>query len=326
MKKKPLVALALVLIAAVGWGGWRWHLSRAAEGPLTLYGNVDIREVELAFRQPGRILKLLVDEGSTVKAGEVLALLDAKPYEDALALAKAQNAQAQAMLKKYQRGSRLQEIAQAEAEVARTKAQVMETEWNFTRQRELAKTGAASEQVLEAARSAHDQAKAALAAATESLSMRREGFRREDVAAAEANLAAAEAAVAQAETARSDTKLLAPSDGLISARVREAGSMAANGAAVFTLSLMDPIYVRAYVSQPQLTRVQPGSEVEVSADGCAETFRGTVGFISPRAEFTPKSVETAELRTDLVYRVRIVLPGSAAASLRQGMPVTAHIP
>ena len=97
--------------------------------------------------------------------------------------------------------------------------------------------------------------------------------------------------------------------------------MATNATTVYTLSLQEPIYVRAYVSQIQLTRVQPGSAVTVTADGTPEAFKGTIGFISPKAEFTPKSVETAELRTDLVYRVRIVLPGAAKA-LRQGMPVT----
>jgi len=103
--------------------------------------------------------------------------------------------------------------------------------------------------------------------------------------------------------------------------VREAGSMVSNAASIYTLSLQDPVYVRAYVSGPQLTKIKPGSAVTVTADGTSERFKGTIGFISPKAEFTPKSVETTELRTDLVYRVRIVLPGAAHA-LRQGMPVS----
>ncbi|MCU7373788.1 HlyD family efflux transporter periplasmic adaptor subunit [Paucibacter sp. O1-1] len=130
--------------------------------------------------------------------------------------------------------------------------------------------------------------------------------------------------MAQAETALADTRLNAPADGLIAARVREAGAMAAVGSPVYTLSLQDPVYVRAYVSQTQLSGLQPGSAVTVTADGSRERFKGTVGFISPKAEFTPKSVETTELRTELVYRVRIAVPGAARA-LRQGMPVTVEL-
>ena len=150
------------------------------------------------------------------------------------------------------------------------------------------------------------------------------GPRKEDIAAAEARLAAAEAQLAQAETALADTRLAAPLDGVISARVRETGSMVSNASPIYTLSIQEPIYVRAYVSQTQLTHVRPGSAVTVYADGTPETFKGTIGFISPKAEFTPKSVETTELRTDLVYRVRVVLPGAARA-LRQGMPVTVEV-
>ena len=164
----------------------------------------------------------------------------------------------------------------------------------------------------------------ALAVAEQSLGLRKEGSRKEDIAAAEARLAAAEAQLAQAETALADTHLAAPLDGVISARVRETGSMVSNASPIYTLSIQEPIYVRAYVSQTQLTRVQPGVAVSVKADGNEEWLKGSVGFISPRAEFTPKSVETAALRTDLVYRVRIVLPGGARV-LRQGMPVTVRV-
>ena len=100
--------------------------------------------------------------------------------------------------------------------------------------------------------------------------------------------------------------------------------MVSSASPIYTLSLQDPIYVRAYASGPQLTRVRPGGAVTVTADGTSERFKGSIGFISPKAEFTPKSVETTELRTDLVYRVRIVLPGAAHA-LRQGMPVSVSI-
>ena len=317
-KQVIIVSLGILVIAAAGFF---WTRQNGAPTALVLHGNVDIREVDLAFRQSGRVTSLKFDEGARVSQGELLAELDAKPFEDALALARANRAQAQAELAKARHGSRAQEISQADAAVQQASAALKEAESNFARQTALAETGAASERTLEAARSARDQARAALASAEQGLALRREGTRTEDIAAAEARLAATEAQLTQAQTALSDTRLLAPSDGLISARVREVGSMVTGNVPIYTLSLQEPIYVRAYVSQTQLTHVQPGSAVTVTADGASEAFKGTIGFISPKAEFTPKSVETTELRTDLVYRVRIVLPGAARA-LRQGMPVT----
>lgn len=319
---RPIVLLVVAVGAASAYA-W-WDRGPAAGTPTRLYGNVDIREVDLAFRQGGRIARLAVDEGSRVRQGELLAELDAQPLRDALKAAQANRAQAQAELDKLRRGSRVQEVAQAQEAVHQAEAVLAEAERQQKRQTALLAGGATTERAVEAANSARDQGLAMLAAARQTLSLRREGARREDIQAAEARLALADAQVAQAETALADTRLTAPADGVVAARVREAGSMAAIGVPVYTLSLQDPVYVRAYVSQTQLTRLQPGNTVTVSADGNKEKFNGTVGFISPKAEFTPKSVETTELRTELVYRVRIAVPGAAQA-LRQGMPVTVEL-
>lgn len=324
MNKQRVAAVVVGLLLLAAIFGLLWKRQAPATAGLVLHGNVDIREVDLAFRQPGRIAALKFDEGAAVRQGELLAELDTRPFEDALALARANRAQAQADLDKVRHGSRAQEIAQAGASVQQATAALQEAERNLARQTTLSETGAASERTFEAARSVRDQARAALTSAEQALALRREGSRKEDIAAAEARLAAAEAQLAQAQTALADTRLVAPADGVIAARVREIGSMATSATTVYTLSLQEPIYVRAYVSQPQLTRVRPGSTVRVKADGTDEVFKGTIGFISPKAEFTPKSVETTELRTDLVYRVRIVLPGAAKA-LRQGMPVSVSV-
>lgn len=323
MNKKPVV-IALVLVLGVSVGGVLWKNQNGIPAPLTLNGNVDIREVELAFRQPGRVMSIHFDEGATVKKGQLLAELDRQTFDDALAVAKANRAQAQADLEKMRNGSRAQEVAQADAALRQANAVLAEAEQNFARQSALAESGAASVKTLDSARSARDQARAALASAEQGLKLRKEGFRKEDIAAAVARLATADAQLAQAQTALADSHLYAPSDGVISARIREVGSMVTSNSAVFTLSIQEPIYVRAYVSQRQMTKVHPGSPVTVKADGESEVFKGTVGFISPKAEFTPKSVETTELRTDLVYRIRVVLPGTAKA-LRQGMPVTVNV-
>jgi len=321
-KARIILGVVLALAAASGYGLWRARGRR--HGPLVLYGNVDIREVELAFRQPGRISRLAFDEGDTVRPGDLMAELDAQPYRDALAGAEAEVRLAQAEVDKLHRGNRPQEIAQAAEAVRQAEAVFENADSDLRRQSSLAETGAASQRVLEAARSARDQARAALASARKNLDLKQEGWRREDVAEAGARLAAAQAQRDQARTALEDTRLLAPAGAVVLSRTREPGSMVGTRDPVFTLSLRDPVYVRAYVGEPDLGRFSQGSKVTVRTDSSGRAYQGTVGFVSPRAEFTPKSVETTDLRTDLVYRLRIVV-ADADRGLAQGMPVTVQV-
>jgi HlyD family secretion protein len=292
---------------------------------LTLYGNVDIRELELGFRVSGRLVTMNVDEGDTVEAGQVLAELDAQPFRDALSAADAHVRQAEAQLAKLTHGSRPQEIMQAEANLREAQAALANAEREYTRQSELIKAGATSQEKVDAARARRDQTRAALSHADAALALARDGFRDEDIAAAEAQLAAAEAQRARARTDLGDTTLEAPSSATVLSRVREPGSMLAQGQPVYALSLRDPVYVRAYVREPDLGKLAPGAVAWVTTDSSDKRYRGTIGFISPRAEFTPKSVETTDLRTDLVYRLRIVID-EADQGLRQGMPVTVTLP
>lgn len=321
---KRAIVVALVAIVAFA-AGWLW-LQRTGDedGVLRLYGNVDIREVQLAFRQPGRVAQMAFDEGDQVTAGARMAVLDAQPYQEALAAADTAVTIAQAELDKLKRGLRPQEIAQARAALNQAQAVAIDAERNDRRQRELLATGASSQRTVDAARAASDQALARVKAAEAALSQAREGYRREDVAAGVARLAAAQAARAQAATALADTELRSPSNGTVIARVREPGSMVASQSTVYSLSLDTPIYVRAYVGEPDLGRIAPGMPVRVHGDSSGKVYEGQIGFISPRAEFTPKTVETADLRTDLVYRLRVVI-ANADAALRQGMPVTIDV-
>jgi len=266
------------------------------------------------------------DEGDAVSAGTRLAVLDAQPYRDALAATQAQVHVAQAELTKLRRGLRPQEITQAREALRQAQALATEAERNFQRQSGLLASGASSQRTVDAARAARDQAAAGVEAAKAALSQASEGFRKEDIAAAEARLAATQAAVAQATTSLADTELTAPSDGTVIARVREPGSMVASQSTVYSLSLDKPVYVRAYVSEPDLGRIAPGTTVRVRSDTSDKVYRGQIGFISPRAEFTPKTVETTDLRTDLVYRLRIVIDeADSDGALRQGMPVTIEV-
>ena len=320
-----VMAIAIAIVAS--GAAWLWTQRTSPDDDLLrLYGNVDIREVQLAFRQPGRMARMAFDEGDAVTAGTRMAALDAQPYQEALAVAEATVQVARAELNKLRRGLRPQEIAQTQEALNQALAVANDAERNFRRQSELLVSGASSERTVDAARAARDQAIAGAKAAKAALSQATEGFRREDIAAGEARLAAAEAARAQAVTALADTELLAPNAGTVIARVREPGSMVASQSTVYSLSLDAPVYVRAYVGEADLGRIAPGTRVRVRSDSSAKVYQGQIGFISPRAEFTPKTVETTELRTDLVYRLRIVIDeANADAALRQGMPVTIEV-
>ncbi|MCO5120562.1 MAG: secretion protein HlyD [Burkholderiaceae bacterium] len=325
-KKTRWVVIAIVALSLGGALAYWLLRDHDQRDPLRLYGNVDIREVQLAFRQPGRVAEMTFDEGDAVSAGTRLAVLDAQPYRDALAATQAQVHVAQAELTKLRRGLRPQEITQAREALRQAQALATEAERNFQRQSGLLASGASSQRTVDAARAARDQAAAGVEAAKAALSQASEGFRKEDIAAAEARLAATQAAVAQATTSLADTELTAPSDGTVIARVREPGSMVASQSTVYSLSLDKPVYVRAYVSEPDLGRIAPGTTVRVRSDTSDKVYRGQIGFISPRAEFTPKTVETTDLRTDLVYRLRIVIDeADSDGALRQGMPVTIEV-
>ena len=327
MSSRGMVATAVVVLAAVGGGGWYWlkNVRHAGDATLTLYGNVDIREVELGFRVPGRLTQALVDEGDSVAPGQRLAVIDAEPYREAVTLADARVQLATANFAKFEKGSRPQEVQQAHARVQEAEAAYQNAVREYDRQLGLFKTGGTSETTRDAAQTRRDQTAASLAALREALGLANEGFRSEEVNASKAELAAAVAQRSQAETDLADTELFSPSAGTVLARVREPGSIVAVGATVYSVSLRDPVYVRAYVAEPSLGKLAPGTAVEVATDSSTKRYHGKVGYISPRAEFTPKSVETADLRTDLVYRLRIVV-ADADDGLRQGMPVTVVIP
>jgi HlyD family secretion protein len=319
---KRIIVIPVLVIVGGLIAFYFWQSGNPEDGPraLVLYGNVDIREVDLAFRQPGRLLRMAVTEGAAVRDGEVLAELDSQPYRNHLAIAEADLRRATAEWEKLRRGNRPQEIERAREAVNQAQAVLRKVEADLARQGELAATGAASLKKLEAVRTAHDEATAILAAARANASLLREGSRSEDIEIAAARVDAAKAARDQALTVLEDTVLMSPSDGIVLSRLREPGSMVSSRDPVYTVSLSNPVYVRAYVSEPDLGRIAPATPVRIQTDSSDRIFHGTVGFISPRAEFTPKSVETEDLRTDLVYRLRIVV--AEGEGLRQGMPVT----
>ena len=322
MNNKKLIGIVAVLvIVALALGGFYYYRSHEDRG-LTLYGNVDIRTVNLGFRVGGRLASLDVDEGDTVTRGMLLGKLDDAPFVNSLNEAKANVAAAQAQLDLLLAGYRTEEIAQARAAVAQQQASFSYADSYLKRQQGLWASKATSANDLEDAKTARNQALANLQAAKDKLSQYETGNRPQDIEQAQASLAQAQAAADQAELNLKDTQLIAPSDGTILTRAVEPGTMLASGSTVFSVSLTRPVWIRAYVSEDNLSKAIPGTEIQIYTDGRPnKPYHGKIGFVSPTAEFTPKSVETPELRTDLVYRLRVIVT-DADDSLRQGMPVT----
>lgn len=325
MRKRILIII--ILLALAGLGGWLvMTKTRRTEGsPLQLYGNVDIREVNLGFRVSGRVQEVLRDEGDAVKAGEILARLDDEPNRREVEEARGQAASLRARLQLMEAGNRPQEIAQARALVREREVTAANAATVYKRSEALLVSKTLSVQERDDAEARYREAEARVNSAREQLNLQEAGFRAEDIAQAKAELARAEASLASAELRLRDAVLKAPSDGVVLTRAQEPGTVLQSGATVLTLSLTRPVWVRAYVNEPDLGRIHPGMKVEVRTDSRPDQpYAGQIGYISPRAEFTPKNVETAELRTSLVYRLRVVVE-NPDEGLRQGMPVTVKV-
>lgn len=321
-----MFGILTVLLLAVLIVGWRFVTLPSVVGDrLTLQGNIDVRQVNLSFKVGGRIDTVDVDEGDSVKQGEILATLEKKYFMDDLRLAEAQRDQSAAVLERLKNGSRPEEIESARAQEAEQKATALRVEQDFKRSRQLSETNSISPQDLQHAEAALQEARAKLESVIASRKLVEIGPRKEDIEAGQAEFNAAEAQVVVAKRRIDDCTLIAPNDGVILTRAREKGAIVNPGETIFALTLLSPVWVRTYVNEVDLGRVRPGMPVEVVTDTpSGRIYKGHVGFISPTAEFTPKSVETRELRTDLVYRVRVVVD-DPDGGLRQGMPVTAHI-
>jgi len=326
MNRNRIIAIgaaAALVVAAITTNGFGL-VGSGDDGELTLYGNIDIREVDMAFRVGGRIAAIDVEEGDKVDPEQLLALLDPAPLDSRIAESDAAIAQATAQLALLNNGSRVQDVGQARARVDAAQAALRKAQQDVDRRQPLVEPGAISRDVWQATVSQRDQAQAQLAEAQQALAKLNAGARTEEIAAARAQLRGAQAARGSLVVDRGDTALRAATSATVVTRAQEPGAIVQPGQTVLTLSIDRPLRVRAYVAESDLSRIAPGMRVEVTADGNKKTYRGTIGHISPRAEFTPKTVQTEDLRTDLVYRLRITVSDPDNA-LRQGQPVTVRV-
>lgn len=276
MKKKVIGILLLILV----FGTIIFFLNNKKENPneLTLYGNIEIRQVDLSFQVAGQISKMLKEEGDSVKSGELLAILDDKDYKS--------------------------NFEKAEADVERTIALKKDAEDKFKRNAPLASDDTISKQDYETYLNTKNKATADY-----------------------------KSAIAQKTFAKNQleyTKIYAPDEGVIMVRVQEPGSNVSKGQTVYTMAKTKPVWVRAYVNETDLGNIKYGQKVRVYTDttnpqtGDKREYEGQIGFISPVAEFTPKTVQSTDTRTNLVYRIRVYID-NIDEFLRQGMPVSIKI-
>jgi HlyD family secretion protein len=320
-----LLAGVMVIAALLWWSLLRQH----SPTELVLYGNVDLRQVELPFNGTERVAAVLAQEGDHVTRGQLLARLDTDRLVPQVAKAEADLAAQQQAVDRLHNGNRPEEIAQARANVDAAMADAQNARAQYARLTALSDSSsgrAVSRQDMDAAKAALDTAEARLAVNQKALALELAGPRKEDVAQGEALLRADQAELALLQQQLKDADLLAPLDAVVRSRIVEPGEMSSPQKSAFTLAIVDPKWVRAYVAEPDLGSVHEGMRAAVTVDAFARrSFQAWVGFISPIAEFTPKSVETTDLRSSLVYEIRVFVR-DPADELRLGMPSTVHLP
>jgi len=324
VKKWLLVAVLLILVVAVV--AYLLHPSSEKAGKaLRISGNLELTEVQVSFKVPGRVLARRVDEGAFVERGDTVATLEDAELADALKLAQSDAEAQAATLAELEAGSRREEIAQGEALLARAEAEALRSATDYRRELALYAREVIPKRELDAARAANDGARASARERREALALLRRGARRERVDEARARLKGALARVSTAKERLGYATLLAPISGVVLSKSVEPGEQVAAGTPVVTLGDTGECWLKGYIPETELGRVKLGQQARVSTDSHPGKFyQGRVSFISSEAEFTPKNVQTEKERVKLVYRIKISLP-NPGMELKPGMPADAEI-
>jgi HlyD family secretion protein len=317
------IVILFLLAAALGGGYYYYrhtHIAAVPAGTILLSGNVEAHESVVAFRTQGRIVALPVEEGSAVKGGDLLARLDDADYQQQVRIDEATLHTRDRELELAEAGNRAQDIRAGEQTVADARADLEMKRTDLERYTALYKRDAVSAQTRDQADTAFRRAQAVYERAQQNLSEIREGTRKEQIAVSRATSHAARQSLELSKVRLDYTVLASPVTGVITVRQAELGEYVAPGTPVVTIADLDHLWVRAYVAETDLGRVRWGQQVTLHTDTYpGKSYKGTISFISPEAEFTPKTVQTNKERVALVYRIKVDVE-NPNHELKPGMP------
>jgi HlyD family secretion protein len=317
--KSRSVAIALAILAFAACSG------KQAPDVISASGTIEAVEVNVGSKVAGEVKERPVDEGSRVRAGDMLASIDHETLDIQLRQAEAGIDLARAQLVLLRNGARREDIEQAEAALSQAEASLKLARDDARRMRELEKTASATPKQREDAEARLTVAQAQRDAAAEAVRKMRNLARPEEIKAAEAQLARAESAADLLRKTIADCTIVAPVAGIVTHKAVEVGELVVQGATVVTVSELDSVYVMIYVTETELGRIRLGDAAEVRIDAFAErAFPGKVTYISPEAEFTPKNVQTKQDRVKLVFGVKIEIDNTEGL-LKPGLPADAFV-
>ena len=322
--KRPIIVGIIILIIIFGILLYLFR-NQKDTGALSLSGNIEVTEANVGFKLPGRVVELAVDEGDTVKAGQLLARLDSAELASVVMQNKASFQEATTKLSELKTGSRVQEIERAQANVSAQAADLEKAKKDFERADILFKNGAISASQFDASQSAFNAKMAQYRSVQETSSLVKEGPRKEDIQAAEYRVQQIKAMVNTSEERLKDTILYAPISGVVIRKNVELGESLAAGAPALTIGDLESPWVKVYIKEDRLGKVKLGQKAEVKVDSFKnKTYEGTITFISSEAEFTPKNVQTEEERVKLVFGVKVKVKNENG-ELKPGMPADVKI-
>jgi HlyD family secretion protein len=329
-----------VLLAALGLTASAGAACRgtAADGALRASGYVEATEVRVGPEVGGRVLSVAVEEGDRVAAGAPIATLDTTDTELVIRRVEAERSQADAQLRLLRAGTRPEEIRQAaaQAESGRSEVTAAESELraaseDVARFEALLASSAGSRKQRDDAVTRRDVAAARVQAAKdraraadEAVARLRAGARREELAAAQARIDAVDAQLAALRKTLADATLATPVAGIVTSRLVDPGELIAPRTPVVVITDLDRAWANVYVDEPVVPRLSLGQTIPLVTDA-GQRLEGRITFISPKAEFTPRNVQTAEERTKLVYRIKVTTDNRQGI-LKSGMPVEAELP
>jgi len=305
--------------------------------PARASGYVEATDVRVAAEVGGRLLEVKAAEGDRVTAGDVIARIDTADAELSLRRAQADRDQAQAQLALLLAGSRSEDVRQASSQVQAAQADVKAAQADadaaaadLQRFEDLLRANAGSVKQRDDAATRRDVAVARVRgaqeraqAAADALARLRAGARPQEVAAARARVAAVDAQIATVQKAVGDAVVKAPAGGIVTSKILHAGEMAAARSPIVVITDLDHAWANVYVDERLVPQLKMGQAVTLLTDA-GQRLPGTITFISPKAEFTPRNVQTAEERSKLVYRIKVTADNREGI-LKPGMPVEAEL-